>query len=188
MNKRNIKGILSKLLAVLFVAAVVVYVVVNRNTDGAYKPVTEGDKAPEFVLPLLNGGKADLAKEQGKVVFINFWATWCPACKEEMPAMQWLYNRLMKKYPGKFVMWAVNVDTVAVPGIVFKYMKKLNLSFPVPLDTEGKVKNRYKTTGVPETYIIDKRGIVFRKVIGPDNWRDPSRYLPIEALITKTFP
>ena len=99
--------------------------------------------------------------------------------------MQWMYNKLMKKYPDKFRMYAISIDSSDVPDIVIKYMKDNGLSFPVLLDTKGRVKEMYKTTGVPETYVVDKRGVVAIKVIGPRDWYNPVNYQPIESLIAK---
>lgn len=170
----------------LIVSAVIIYVVLNLKSS--YEPIIVGAKAPSFVLPLLGGGKIDLTKERGKVVFLNFWATWCASCKEEMPAMQWMYSKLIKKYPNKFRMYAISIDSTGVPNIVNKYMKENNLSFPVLLDTNGKIKELYKTTGVPETYVVSKKGLVAIKVIGPSNWYSAADYIPIEELIKKTYP
>lgn len=174
-------SILKIIVIPVLVTAVIVYVVINSKSH--FKLTTVGEKAPSFILPLLKGGKIDLSKERGKVVFLNFWATWCPACKEEMPAMQWMYNKLIKKYPKRFRMYAISIDSTGVPEIVTKYMKVNGLSFPVLLDTNGKVKELYKTTGVPETYVINKRGIVAIKVIGPADWYNAASYMPIEKLI-----
>ncbi len=178
------KASVIKIVAIPLIAAVVIiYIVINSKNQ--YKPVMIGDRAPEFVLPKLGGGKIDLAKERGRIVFINFWATWCTACKEEMASMQWMYNKLIKKYPDKFRMYAVSIDSTDVPDVVIKYMEENNLSFPVLLDTDGKVKELYRTTGVPETYVVDENGIVRIKVIGPRDWYNPDNYLPVEALIKK---
>ncbi len=93
--------------------------------------------------------------------------------------------KLMKKYPNTFRMYAISIDSSDVPDIVIKYMKENGLSFPVLLDTKGRVKELYKTTGVPETYIVNKKGIVAVKIIGPRDWYNPTNYQPIESLIVK---
>jgi len=85
-------------------------------------------------------------------------------------------------------MYAISIDSTGVPNIVNKYMKENNLSFPVLLDTNGKIKELYKTTGVPETYVVSKKGLVAIKVIGPSNWYSAADYIPIEELIKKTYP
>lgn len=178
------KSSIVKIIVISLIAtAAIAYIVINSKSD--YRPIVVGDKAPSFVLPLLGGGKINLAKERGKVVFLNFWATWCTACKEEMASMQWMYNKLMKKYPNRFRMYAISIDSSDVPDIVIKYMKENGLSFPVLLDTKGRVKELYKTTGVPETYVVSKKGIVAVKVIGPRDWYNPTNYQPIESLIVK---
>ncbi|MFK5882191.1 MAG: TlpA disulfide reductase family protein [Sulfurospirillum sp.] len=135
-----------------------------------------------FSLPTLRGGTIDTKNLEGKVLFINFWATWCAPCKEEMPSMQALYNKLNAKYPNQFEMLAVNIDTQDVPLTVQMYALDLKLKFPILLDTNGTVKNRYNTTGVPETFIVDKKGKIFRVYIGAVDWNKTKTYKEIESL------
>ncbi|MFQ5444428.1 MAG: TlpA family protein disulfide reductase [Nitrospinales bacterium] len=122
--------------------------------------------APSFELPSLNGKKYKLSDYRGKVVFINFWATWCVPCKTEMTSM----DRLYQQFKGRdFEMLAINVDQDI--SLIKPYLKKYNLTFPVLLDPGGKLaKKKYKTIGLPETYIVDKKGLIVHKAIGPRNW------------------
>ncbi len=121
--------------------------------------------APSFELPSLNGKKIKLADFRGKVVFLNFWATWCVTCKLEMASMEKLYQR----FKGKdFEMFAINVDKDI--SLIKPYLDKYNLTFPVLLDTNEVVKNKYKFIGLPATYILDKTGIILHKAIGPRDW------------------
>jgi peroxiredoxin len=122
--------------------------------------------APDFGLSNLAGDYVKLSDYRGKVVFLNIWATWCPPCREEMPSMESLYQRL--KGP-KFEMLAVSVDRDG-EKVVRPFAKKYGLTFPVLLDPDNKTYRLYGLTGVPETFILDKNGAVIHKIIGPQNW------------------
>ena len=122
--------------------------------------------APSFELPSLSGGKVRLSDYRGKVVFINFWATWCTTCKIEMPSMEKLYQRF--KNQG-FEMLTINVDKDS--SLVQPYIEQHDLTFPVLMDPESDIaKKLYKTTGVPETFIVDQNGLIMFKAIGPRDW------------------
>ncbi len=171
---------------ILIVSIVAIYFATQGAKEGKVKKFLEpGNPYIAFSLPTLKGKMINTEDLKGKVLFINFWATWCPSCKEEMPSMQWLYERLNKKYPGKFEMLAVSIDTVDVPVTVEMYVLDLKLKFPVLLDTDGAIKTKYNTTGVPETYIVDQKGKIFKVDIGAVDWKDPKNYGPIEKLIQK---
>jgi len=126
--------------------------------------------APNFSLPGLDGKMVSLAGYRGKVVFLNIWATWCPPCVEEMPSMEKLYQALKGE---DFEILAVSVD-VSGAKIVTPFMKKHKLSFPALTDTKGSIKSLYQTTGIPESFIIGKDGIIVEKVIGPRDWATPN--------------
>jgi peroxiredoxin len=137
------------------------------------KPVSkaqEGSPAPDFTLRDLNGGEVRLSSLRGKVVLLNFWATWCPPCREEVPSMVKL-NRAMA---GKqFQMLAVSIDEGGKPAIE-AFFKESKSSLPALLDTDGSTGKRYGLTGVPETFVIDTKGVIMKKVIGPMDWSDPA--------------
>lgn len=137
-----------------------------------------GFPAPGFRLPTLDGQTIVLSDYRGKVVFLNFWATWCPPCREEMPSMQRLHQRFAQR---PFVMIAVNEDTSAEP--VRRFLSELGLTFAVALDPQGTLPARYGVTGYPETFLIDHAGLVVRHVIGPLEWDDPSVVAYIEELV-----
>ena len=135
----------------------------------AEMPALEGSPAPDFTLNDLSGKPVQLSALKGKVVLVNFWATWCPPCREEIPSMIRL-NQLMQ---GKnFQMLAISIDEGG-KGAVQEFFKKGRGSLPVLLDSDGKQARRYGTTGVPETFIIDARGIIRKKVIGGVDWSSP---------------
>ena len=121
---------------------------------------------PGFELPSLSGGKIDIRDYRGKVVFINFWATWCATCKVEMPSMQKVYDQF--KDQG-LEMLTISVDKDL--SLIQPFMDEYQLTFPVLLDPDSDVaKKVYKTTGVPETFIVNKHGIIVHKAIGPRDW------------------
>tara|TARA_B100000686_G_scaffold273693_1_gene291428 strand:- start:321 stop:884 length:564 start_codon:yes stop_codon:yes gene_type:complete len=135
--------------------------------------------APSFELPSINGGKVNLRDYRGKVVFINFWATWCSTCKVEMPSMERLYQRFKNK---RFEMLTISVDKEQ--GLVSPYVEKYSLSFPVLMDPESDVaKKLYKTTGVPETFIVDQNGVIIFKAIGPRDWSTDETIQAFEQML-----
>jgi peroxiredoxin len=144
-------------------------------------PVRVGLPAPDFTYPGLNRKKVSLSDYRGKVVFVNIWATWCPPCVEEMPSMQKLYQKLEGE---NFEILAVSIDSKGAK-VVAPFMKKYKLTFPALLDSMGTIKRIYKTTGVPESYIIDKDGILAKKVIGPLDWSQPDILRLFRDLIQK---
>ena len=116
--------------------------------------------APDFSLPTASGGQLSLKDYRGKVVFINFWATWCATCKVEMPSMEKVYRKF--KDQG-LEMLTISVDKD--PSLILPFMKEYDLTFPVLLDPESKTaKKTYKTTGVPETFIVNKQGDVVARI------------------------
>lgn len=135
--------------------------------------------APNFSLPDLNSQKVELKDYRGKVVFLNFWATWCLTCEEEMPSMEKLYQ----KFKGNsFEILTVSIDKEG-KGIVASYMKKFGLTFPALLDPKSKVAKLYRTTGVPETFIINKEGFIIHKAIGPRKWDTEESFIAFNNMI-----
>ncbi len=132
-----------------------------------YEPLTVGKVAPDFELPDLTEQEVRLSDYRGKVVFLNFWATWCKPCKEEMPSMEVLYRQF--KDDGLVVL-AVSIDRVTTKDDIPPFVKSMDLSFPVLVDSWGQTDKRYKLMGVPETYIIDQEGVLREKIIGPRDW------------------
>ncbi len=126
----------------------------------------KGVSAQDFILPALTGNDVKLSDYKGKVVFLNIWATWCPPCRDEMPSMESLYRRLKGR---NFELLAVSIDRDG-EKVVRPFAAKYGLTFPVLLDPEGKTYRLYGLTGVPESFIIDKSGVVIHKVIGPQDW------------------
>jgi cytochrome c biogenesis protein CcmG/thiol:disulfide interchange protein DsbE len=132
-----------------------------------YEPLTVGKIAPDFELPDLVDKSVRLSDFRGKVVFLNFWATWCKPCREEMPSMEILYKNFER---DGLVVLAISIDRVTTKKDIPPFVKSLNLTFPILIDSWGQTDKRYKLMGVPETYIIDQQGVLREKVIGPRDW------------------
>jgi peroxiredoxin len=133
------------------------------------QPPREGQAAPDFTLKDLAGRDVHLKELQGKVVLVNFWATWCPPCRSEVPSMMKL-NAAMAGKP--FQMLAVSIDEGGKEAVE-DFFKRSGANLPVLLDTQQKISKLYGTTGVPETFVLDKRGTVLKKVVGAMDWNDP---------------
>lgn len=163
----------------ILVVAIVVSVVIGQRER--YAPIVPGSRAPDFTLPDLKGNMVSLSEYKGKVVFVNFWATWCKPCREEMPSMELLYRDL-KSRGEPFEILAVSIDSEG-PDVVERFGKEFNLTFPILHDRKGRIKELYKTTGVPESFIVDQNGYVAQKILGAYDWASPSGRMIIETLL-----
>lgn len=123
----------------------------------------EGFSAPGFTLELLGGGQVTLSDLRGKVVLVNFWASWCPPCRAEMPAIEKVYQSMK---PLGFEVLAVNVTDQDSEAAAAAFLKQLGLTFTVPLDRTGEVSARYSLQGLPSSYFIDRKGIIRSVVVG----------------------
>ncbi len=142
-------------------------------------PAQEGAAAPDFTLQDLSGKQVQLSSLKGKVVLVNFWATWCPPCREEIPSMVKL-NQVMQ---GKnFQMLAISVDEGGKQAVQ-EFFRQNGVSLPALFDTDGSVSRRYGTTGVPETFIVDGKGVIRKKVIGGVDWSAPEVLQYLEGLM-----
>ena len=157
---------------IVLVIAVVLFVLgfIAKDMKNARKIITTGDKALEFKLPDLNGQLVNLSDLRGKIVLVRFWATWCPPCVEEIPTLAYLNQELAGR---NFAMLAISVDEGGAKA-VGSFLRQKGLNVPVLLDPDRITATRYGTFKFPETYILDREGIVRYKIIGPGNWRDPS--------------
>lgn len=178
MNRRKIKLILITILLVLGIAALVSgctndeLIDENKNLDSekdedaeakdteegpgsTLTPINIGEIAPNFTLDNLNGESVSLEDYRGKIVFINFWATWCPPCRKEMPDLNKLYLDNKEK---DFVVLAVDVGETK--SQVAKFIEEGGYQFPVVLDRNSDVATRYFVTGIPKTVVVDEEGII----------------------------
>ncbi len=127
--------------------------------------IAVGSQAPDFQLSLLEGGQMSLSDHAGEVVLLNFWATWCPPCRVEMPALQEAYEELGLR---GFTVLAVNWTESDDPALIGPYAQELGLSFPILLDEESLVtEDLYSIIGFPTSIFIDRDGVVREVVIGP---------------------
>jgi len=157
---------------VLLAAAVLFFPLVSPAQGAGSRPepvataATKGSVAPNFSLKNLQGETFDLARYRGQVVLVNFWATWCPPCRAEMPSME----KLSKIMAGeKFVMLAINIEEDGQENVA-EFLKEHPHSFPVLLDTEAKVQEAYGVYRFPETFVVGKDGVITDHVIGAIDW------------------
>jgi len=149
------------------------------NAFGVQQPQTTHN-APLFSLQALNNsGKHRLSDERGKVVLLHFWATWCVACRHEMPQIEALW----RKYRDRgLVVLGVNVDRGNRPS-VRAFVQKRNLSFPFVLDPDGNVRNQYEVRALPTSYLINRKGTIIGRIIGERNWASPEAQSLITDLV-----
>jgi peroxiredoxin len=139
------------------------------------RTVRPGGRAPAFEATTLDGRLVSLADYEGQAVLLNIWATWCAPCRIEMPSMERLYQELRDE---DFEIVAVSVDApigqtdvVGNPGgDIRAFADSLSLTFPILHDPEGRIQRIYQTTGIPESFIIGRDGLIYRKLIGPTEW------------------
>jgi len=132
------------------------------------RPLAIGDSALEFSVPAIPSGSLDLKNYRGQIVLVNFWATWCPPCVEETPSLEQFAEKMRDR--GVAVL-SVSVDEnqKAIEDFIAKY----HISYPVGRDPDRSLAARYGTVLFPETYILDRRGLVAEKVAEAIDWNDP---------------
>ncbi len=131
--------------------------------------INEKKNAPNFRLEDLKGRKIELKNFRGKVIFLNFWATWCGPCKEELPSVETLYQQFKEK---NFVFLTISVDYEGRKPVK-EFIEKHRYTFPVLLDHKYETLDLYKVKGIPTTFIIDKKGRMIGRAVGPRNWKNP---------------
>ncbi|MFQ5896558.1 MAG: TlpA disulfide reductase family protein [Nitrospinota bacterium] len=125
--------------------------------------------APDFTLPDLNGKEVSLSQYKGKVVLLNFWATWCPPCRLEMPTMEKAYR---KYKPKGFEVVAVSVDA-GPKSAVRHFLQEFDLSFQVLLDPQMEALHTFRSFSLPTSLVIDRRGVIRSRELGYRDWTDP---------------
>ncbi len=178
--------IIGSIIGIMFVIAMVGYIGsrVSRNgTAGAGtrksgQTAAENEVAPDFSLMTVNKRTVRLSDYRGKIVFLNFWATWCPPCRMELPSME----KLAERFKGKpFVILAVNVDE-SDPGNVEAFVRQMGLTFPVLID-DGSISARYRVNSIPTTFIIKKNGVIYSIISGARPWNEQSYVNAIDKLV-----
>ena len=144
-------------------------------------PIKGDKKTPDFSLKDLNGKKVEIKQFKGKIVFLNFWATWCGPCKEEMPSLEVLHQQFKEK---QFVLLTISVDYEGIKP-VREFLNKQHYTFPVLLDPNGETLDLFDVKGIPTTFMIDKKGRMIGRAIGPRDWKSPEAFSLINLLIEK---
>ena len=136
--------------------------------------------APNFqAIDLATRDSVSLEDYRGSVTLVNIWATWCLPCRDEMPSMQTLYDSLATR---GFRIAAISIDEGS-PEDVTAFARELGLSFDILHDRSGKVERLYQTTGVPESFLLDRRGVLVKRVIGAHDWSSPANRGAVERLL-----
>jgi cytochrome c biogenesis protein CcmG/thiol:disulfide interchange protein DsbE len=165
----------------LVAGLVLVVTVASIALKAELQPVHVGDRAPGFTLPVVGSSQTrSLADLKGKVVLLNIWATYCIPCKAEMPSIERLHQRFNKQ--GLHVV-AVSVDQGMSDSAVKVFADELGVSFELLRDETETLKKTYFWTGVPETFVIDRKGVIQQKAIGDEAWDSPSHVALIAHLL-----
>ena len=187
-NTFSIKNLFWSIFAILVVAAVFLVpkfakAQVSNDTEQAFRDarlqlLDKRQDPIDFSLPLLSRGNATLSSYKGKVVILNFWATWCPPCRAEMPSMEVLYQRL--KSQG---LELLAVDLGEDRETVQQFIQKGQYTFPVLLDESRSVSPKYGISAIPTSYILDREGKIVSKVVGSIAWDNPKVITAFETLL-----
>jgi len=140
----------------------------------------EGQRGPNFRLPLFTGGEASLETWKGKLVVLNFWATWCTPCTAEMPTLETLWRDYRER---GLVVVGVSVDRGAPRSLITPYLKGLDLTFPVLLDPQMETANTWRVAGVPATFLIRPGGEVVGMVVGAREWDSHEMRALLESML-----
>jgi cytochrome c biogenesis protein CcmG/thiol:disulfide interchange protein DsbE len=146
----------------------------------ALAPVSVESKAPGFeAVDVVSRDTVRLDAYRGRVILLNVWATWCPPCVAEMPSIQRLYDQLGSQ--GLAVV-AVSVDNTDTEDVE-QWIRDRGFTFDVLHDRAAKIEQIYQTTGVPESFIIDREGVIVKKLIGPAEWDHPTQVTLLRRLL-----
>lgn len=165
--------------AVLATVASVGFALVLAARLVGHEIIEPNQPAPGFEALRLDGTVSSLADYRGKVVLLNVWATWCLPCRAEMPSME----RLQRQFADTdFRVVAVSVDQER-SAVVRQFARELGLTFDILHDPTGEIQRRYRTTGVPESWVIDRSGSITKKVVGATEWDSPANTALVRALL-----
>jgi cytochrome c biogenesis protein CcmG/thiol:disulfide interchange protein DsbE len=147
-------------------------------------PVSVGSKAPPFAAATVDSvpKTQTLADYKGQVVLLNIWGTFCLPCRDEMPAIEKLHKAMA---PQGLKVVAVSMDDPGFQDKIRAFVKEFGLTFQILYDPSGKITNDYQTTGVPETFVIARDGVIRKKVIGASDWDSESNRALISQLLAE---
>jgi len=154
-------------------------------------PVRVGAEAPDFrarTLPpdaAASAPEKTLADYRGQVVLLNIWATWCGPCRVEMPSIEALHRDMG---PRGLKVVAVSIDDPGSERKIRDFAREYGLTFEILHDPAGAIQKAYQTTGVPETFVIGRDGVIRKKEIGAANWNSPSRRAVVQSLLAEPAP
>ena len=172
------------------IVGVIVVVAVAWAGRESYQPILTGAAAPDFAATTLDGRTVHLSDYKGRVVLVNIWATWCGPCRSEMPSMERLYQDLKDT---DFEILAVSIDADVGQqddwgrpgGDLRAFADELGLTFPILHDASGGIQQTYQTTGVPETFLVGRDGMIYKKVAGGTDWAAPVNQELVRRLLTE---
>ncbi|HEY0022438.1 MAG TPA: TlpA disulfide reductase family protein [Longimicrobium sp.] len=148
-----------------------------------FLPMDVGTRAPDFQAVDLQGRAVSLSSLRGQVVLVNIWATWCGPCRDEMPSMERLHRELG---PRGLKIVAVSVDKAPTGAKELQaFGRELGLTFTVWHDASGRIQQTYRTTGVPESFLVGRDGVIVRKVIGATEWDHPAQADLVRRLLAE---
>ncbi|MGN7471926.1 TlpA family protein disulfide reductase [Brevibacillus sp. SAFN-007a] len=156
---------MKKSIAILFIIMLAVIAIYNNNQtkNGSPDQIPKiGFTAPHFSLSSLDNQTYQVAGKRDKPVILNFWASWCGPCREEVPYLKELYE----KYKDRLDFYAINLTANDDVESAKAFVKEFGLSFPILLDETGKIANLYQVISIPTTYFINTNGIITQKIIG----------------------
>ena len=146
-------------------------------------PVADRPAAPDFALKDVDDKLHRLSENRGKVVLVNFWATWCPPCRREMPSMQ----RAWKQLKGEnFEMLAINVGEDEDTIFGFTFSTGVELTFPILLDRDAQVIKAWPVIALPTSFVVDPQGRIVYRAVGGREWDDPELLKKIRELMPRT--
>jgi peroxiredoxin len=161
----------------LSVTLMLPWALASADRAGLLSPVEDRPEAPEFELQGPDGETYRLSQWRGQPVIVNFWATWCPPCRAEMPSMQRAWEQLQAE---GVQLIAINVGEEV--GEIQAFLEQAPVSFPLPMDADMRVSQAWPMTGLPTTFVVDADGRLAYKAQGEREWDDPALLDLVRAL------